>query len=250
MVSTTKTKTTWRIISVVIIFLIWQIAAQIIKSNIIVPSPIDVIVRICSLITTKKILIAIIFSVLRIIIAFVLSFLLGSLLAYIAYKNQIIKILLEPFMWCAKTIPVAAVVIVLLLFFRPNGLAIFISLIVTLPIFYHNILTGLENLPANLKDLNTIYKIKFTKRLRMIIIPNVYSYLSSACALTTSIAWKSAVAAEIIGIPNNSIGKLMYYSKISLDTTSLIGYVVIIVVLSTIFSKVTTKIFDKVFLCK
>lgn len=51
-------------------------------------------------------------------------------------------------------------------------------------------------------------------------------------------AWKAGVAAEIIGTPNGSIGKMLYLAKIYLDTDDLLAWTVIIVLLSVLFEKV------------
>jgi len=51
-------------------------------------------------------------------------------------------------------------------------------------------------------------------------------------------AWKAGVAAEIIGIPEGSIGKCLYLSKIYLDTRDLLAWTVVIVVLSVAFEKI------------
>ena len=45
------------------------------------------------------------------------------------------------------------------------------------------------------------------------------------------------VAAEIIGMPQGSIGQMLYMSKIYLDTSALLTWTVIIVVLSVLFEK-------------
>ena len=41
-------------------------------------------------------------------------------------------------------------------------------------------------------------------------------FLLSACRVTTGMAWKAGIAAEIIGVPNGSIGKMLYTAKIYL----------------------------------
>jgi NitT/TauT family transport system permease protein len=51
------------------------------------------------------------------------------------------------------------------------------------------------------------------------------------------LSWKAGVAAELIGIPSNSLGEMLYYSKIYFNTLDLFAWTVIIVLLSIGFEK-------------
>ena len=46
-----------------------------------------------------------------------------------------------------------------------------------------------------------------------------------------------AIAAEVIGVPDGSIGELLYNAKIYLQTAELLAWTVIIVVISVLFEK-------------
>ena len=76
------------------------------------------------------------------------------------------------------------------------------------------------------------------KRFRYIELPKIRPFLLSACRVTTGMAWKAGIAAEIIGVPNGSIGKMLYTAKIYLDTDDLLAWTVIIVVISVVAEKV------------
>jgi len=61
--------------------------------------------------------------------------------------------------------------------------------------------------------------------------------LLSACSLSLGIAWKSGVAAEVIGIPGGSIGEMLYQAKLYLDSPQLFAWTAVIIVVSVIFEK-------------
>ena len=62
--------------------------------------------------------------------------------------------------------------------------------------------------------------------------------ISIVCTHTPSPKpWKSGIAAEVIGIPDGSIGELLYSAKIYLQTAELLAWTVIIVVISVLFEK-------------
>ena len=88
-----------------------------------------------------------------------------------------------------------------------------------------------------MKEMAQVFKVGFWKRTRYITIPQIRPYLISACAVTTGMAWKAGIAAEIIGTPNGSIGKMLYLAKITLDTDDLLAWTVIIVLISVATEK-------------
>ena len=48
-------------------------------------------------------------------------------------------------------------------------------------------------------------------------------------------AWKSGVAAEVIGVPDFSIGEKLYMAKIYLSTAELFAWTLVIIVVSRVF---------------
>ena len=68
----------------------------------------------------------------------------------------------------------------------------------------------------------------------------------SGFTVTTGMAWKAGVAAEIIGTPNGSVGQQLYLAKIYLDTDDLLAWTVIIVVISVLSEKLFLFFLKKV----
>jgi NitT/TauT family transport system permease protein len=88
-----------------------------------------------------------------------------------------------------------------------------------------------------MEELAQVYRIPWYRKLKAITLPQLKSYLIAACSVTTGMAWKAGVAAEIIGTPNGSIGKMLYTAKIYLDTDDLLAWTVIIVIMSVLSEK-------------
>lgn len=82
-----------------------------------------------------------------------------------------------------------------------------------------------------------IYKMNPLKRIKYITIPEISDYLITACSISAGMAWKAGVAAEIIGTPSGSIGKMLYNAKIYLDTDGLFAWTTIIVIVSVVSEK-------------
>ena len=65
------------------------------------------------------------------------------------------------------------------------------------------------------------------------------------CSVALGICWKSGVAAEVIGLPDGSIGDALYRAKITLSTGELFAWTFVIIVLSAAFEKLFLALLDK-----
>lgn len=55
--------------------------------------------------------------------------------------------------------------------------------------------------------------------------------------MALGLCWKAGIAAEVIGIPEQSIGEMLYNAKIYLNTPDLFAWTVVIVMISLLFEK-------------
>lgn len=56
-------------------------------------------------------------------------------------------------------------------------------------------------------------------------------------SLSLGLCWKAGIAAEVIGIPDGSIGERLYEAKVYLQTADLFAWTLVIVALSIGFEK-------------
>ena len=231
-------RTTKRIIAVILVLFLWQAAAMLIKQRILLVSPADVLLRLTTIWQSDGFLGSICFTCLHIAAGFFLGLILGLSLSFGASRYEWIEILIWPFVVTFKTVPVASIVVICLIWLSAGNLSVFISFLVVFPIIYQNLLSALKVKDTGLEEMAFIYKIHGVARLKAITVPQIRAQLISSCSVAAGMAWKAGVAAEIIGTPNGSVGKMIYISKMYLDTDDLLAWTVILVLLSIIFEKV------------
>ena len=86
-------------------------------------------------------------------------------------------------------------------------------------------------------EMADAFGVSVIRRLIYIRLPQIKPYLMSASSVAMGLAWKSGVAAEIIGIPDGSIGESLYFAKVYLNTPELFAWTLTIVILSVGFEK-------------
>ncbi len=233
--------------AVAVLLLIWQITAMVINQRILIVSPLEVIKKLYELFFTSSFWLAITHSFFRITLGFFIGVFSSIIFAILSYKYQFIKDLLAPFILTIKSIPVASFVILALIWFSSKNLAILISFLMVFPILYTNTLEGIFNTDKNLLEMAKVFKMSTLKKIRYIYFFGVYPFFISGVKVALGLSWKSGIAAEVIGIPNNSIGENLFNSKIFLDTASLFAWTMVIVLISTLFEKLFLYLLDKLY---
>ena len=223
---------------VVFWLLIWQLLAMLIGQEVLFASPIHVVKRFLELIIDPQFIKDIINSLLHILLGFFWAFFFAIALAYISKRFENVYRYLSPLFIFIKSTPVAAFILMAFLLFGSQGLSTFISFLMALPILYTNITDGLLSVPKPMLDAAKIYNMSEASQWKYIYIPHASPFLLSGCSVSLGLAWKSGIAAEVIGIARHSLGEHLYDAKLYLDTPQLFAITLIIVCLSWACEKI------------
>ncbi len=223
--------------AVMFALLLWQIAAVAVDQKILLVSPIEVAARMTSIWQVEGFASSIWYSFYHIAGGFLLALILGVLLAALSGRFPWIETALWPFMITVKTVPVASFVVICLIWLSAQNLSVFISFLIVLPVVYGNVLEGIKSEDQKMLEVGRVFDMPIIKRIAYIHMPQLKPFILSACKTSLGMSWKAGIAAEIIGTPDGSIGKQLYYAKIYLDTDDLLCWTVIIVIISVMFEK-------------
>lgn len=227
--------------------LLWALLSLFVGEQLLLASPMAVMVALASLLKDDKFYLAVIRTCLKISTGFILSFSLGIFLASIAARFRFIRELVTPLIRLLRSIPVASVVIVILIWISSRNLSIVTSFMMSFPIIYENVLTGIMNVDKKLLEMAKVFRLSGFGKLKAIYIPQVISYLEAATILSLGLCFKSGVAAEIIGLPSGTIGERLYEAKVFFDTPSVFAWSVVIILLSFMFEKLFALLIRKGF---
>jgi ABC-type multidrug transport system ATPase subunit len=78
--------------------------------------------------------------------------------------------------------------------------------------------------------------------MRYIILGQLMPYLRAACSSAIGLCWKAGAAAEVIGMPDKSIGEKLQQAKIYLNTPDLLAWTLVLVLVSLSFEKIFLKL--------
>lgn len=239
-------KQAFRVWAIVVWLLVWQIAALAIGQEILLVSPVSVVLRLLRLSITAAFWRSLIFSLSRIALGFLSAMACGVVLAGLSVRFVRIRELLAPLLFTVKATPVASFVILALIWVPSRNLSVLIAFLMALPIVYANVLSGIEQTDPQLLEMAALFRVPFSRKLRYIYVSQVLPYFRTACSLALGLCWKSGIAAEVIGLPRGSIGENLYQSKIYLDTPDLFAWTLTIILISVLFEKCFLWVIDRI----
>ena len=236
----------WQRILIALFWLsLWQAAAQLIHNPIILVGPIETLLSLERMILSGDFWLSIAHSFGKISAGFLAAFFIGILLGSCAYRFPLLQEFLEPVMTLMKSVPVASFVILALIWIGAQYLAVFIAFFVVLPMIYVNTLAGLQSTDKKLLEMAMVFHITLGKKIRFLYFPAALPYLISGCRIALGMSWKSGVAAEVIGLPSNSIGERFYMSKIYLETSDLFAWTFTIIAVSALFERLFLRLLSR-----
>lgn len=217
---------------------IWQLGAMVVGSNLLLPGPIDTAIALFGLLKDDGFYLDAAATIARCIVAIVLAVVLGFGLALSSYRHKIVRDVLALPVSLFKSIPVMAVAIYMILLLHPSNVPVLVCWVMCFPIVYTNLLTGLDSMDNSLLEMAKVYNISGRRKAKLIYVPSLYPYFSSAMSLMAGMSWKAVVTAEVLSIPKFSLGYELMNSKYYLNTDMLFAYVVAIIAISVAFERV------------
>ncbi len=228
----------WRILILAGWLLVWEIAALVIHNDILFAGPVDTVKALLAMLPTQEFAQSVLSSFARISLGFVLGSLLGMGLGALGCRFPILDDILSPIVLMTKSVPVASFIILLLIWYGNEGIALPITALVVFPFLYYSTRDGIQAADDKLLEMAQVFRMPNGARVRHIYYPAVFPFWMSGFRTALGMSWKAGVAAEVIGQPLNSIGNGMYRAKIYLATGELFAWTIVIVLIAWVFEKV------------
>ena len=224
---------------------VWQAAAVAIGQEVLLVSPVQAIGTLVELLPQAEFWQRIGFSAGRILLGFGLGVVCSAALAVAAEICPAAEVLIAPVLQLVKATPVASFIILALVWVSGSSLSVLISFLMVLPVLYSAVRTGIGSADRQLLEMAQVFRLPLGRRLRAVWLPAVLPAFRQGCSVALGICWKSGVAAEVIGLPDGSIGDALYRAKITLSTGELFAWTFVIILLSAVFEKLFLALLDK-----
>lgn len=236
-------KTRERLLALVVWVIVWQLAAMTLgHGGLFLATPLQTLRALGLLLPTPAFWQRIAFSALRIVSGFVLAVVGGLVLGAAGARWRTVRVLVDPVMQLIRAMPVASFVILALLWVSGSNLSVVVSFTHVLPVVYAGVVAGIADTDPQLLEMARVYRLSWTARLRYIWLPGIFPSFCESCIAAMGMCWKSGVSAEVIGLPDHSVGDALYRAKITLSTPDVFAWTLVIVLLSALLSAVAARL--------
>lgn len=228
----------WNKLPVLLFWLaVWEAVALIAGNAVLVASPVETFREFLRLLGESSFYFSLGKSILRIGGGFAAGLFCAAFLAFLAYRIPFVESLFTPLMRFLLAVPVASFAVLLLIWWGASFLSAAVSFLVVLPQFYVSFTEGMKSLDKKMLQMAEVYRLPGFSRFFYVYRPALKPFLYSSMKISLGMCWKSGVAAEVIGLPDFSIGEGLYFSKIALNTAGVFAWTGVIILLSILFEK-------------
>jgi NitT/TauT family transport system permease protein len=231
--------------SIVAILLLWAVAALAVDSEYILPSIGKTFSALMSLLGDGEFYLALLSTLSRSLLAFVVSFILAATLAVLASSSVIAERIISPFIAVTRALPTIAVVLLLLFWTNSKVAPVIVTMLVVLPTLYTNVKNALDTVDKTTVEAGMVdganEKQGFTKIRLPQALPSIYSAMGGGLSLNL----KLMVAAEVLAATANSLGYLLNTSKVYFEIATMLALVVITVIIGCAIESVFNALSKK-----
>jgi len=182
-------------------------------------------------------------SVLRVVVAYILSLIIGVALGLLAEYGRRTESALLPVFDVLESLPVLAFFpAVIILFLKANfleGAAIFIIFFSMVWNIAFSVVSGLKQMPADVKAVGKVFGLSRGQRLRKILLPAIFPPTLTGSILAIADGWNIVIVAEALSVyaPHATnahnlfgIGSILVTASTNGDTSTLVAAMGLLVI--------------------
>ena len=229
-------------ISKLAMIIIWIFLSRIVDNEVILPSIKSTFISILVIIKGPSFLSIIKWTLLRTLIGFSISLSLAMILGILSSISKIAYNLMVPILKTLNSVPTIAIIVLALIWLNNNLVPMFVGFIMVFPILYEGVLNSILNVNDHIIQMAHLYKVKKTKIIKDIYLPNIFYKLSSIFNSALGINLKMVIAGEVLAQPKFAIGSSLQLERVYLNTPGVFAWILIILLISGIFDYIVNAL--------
>ncbi len=218
-----------------IIFILWYVLAIVYDNSMIIPSIKETFIALLDLIKSSRFFKLLFMMIFRIIITVGVSLIISIILAVFSFKSDKFNKFINPIIVVMKTIPIIAIIILLLILVGMKITPYVATTFVIIPLIYEIIYASLKQIdPSITDDIKTVSVIDF-KLICLFYIPLIANNILTSIIQSFGLGLKVMVMAEYMSPMTNTFGAeiKIYYTNNDMNKVFAIVIIVILIVFAS-----------------
>ncbi len=217
-------------ISIAVLLLIWSVASIIINSEMVLPSVLQTISALVTLLGKGEFYLAFFATLLRSLIAFFTSFIVAVILAIFSKRFNGFKRFISPIISIIRSLPTIAVIVLILIWTNRFIAPIIVTSLVVFPTVYTNVYTATNEISSEEIEMCRLYGVSEKQILFRVVIPQITPALLTIIASGIALNLKLMVAGEVIVATANSLGNMLNLFNVNIEIANMFAVVLITVI--------------------
>ncbi len=219
-------KNVWQTAAAILFLLaVWGIAYLAVGNELLVPSLADSLKEGGRLFVSALFWKSLLGSLLRSVWAFALSFLFALLFAVLSYMVPAFSRLLTPVISALRSLPVLAVLLILLTFLGAAEAPVAVAFLSLFPMLYTGIFAALSGIDTKLIEMARIYGARPWRKVTALYIPLCAPAILREAGAALSFSVKLVLSAEVLANTAKSLGGMMQEASLYFQTAKLFALV-------------------------
>lgn len=222
------------VLSSVFIIFVWFVVSKSLNAPILLPSPREVLSTLIEIFKTKDFISNVSATIIRAIISFLIIVVSGTICGILAGRFIIFKNAISPLVSLLKATPVMSVILLAFIWLKSSSVPIFSAFLMAFPVMFVQTMDAYTNIDQKLEQMCTVYDIKGSKRVQVLVIPSLVPSIITGARQTLSMIWKVVIATEVIILPKQGIGRSLQLAQIQLETCKVFAWTIVAVILTVL----------------
>jgi NitT/TauT family transport system permease protein/sulfonate transport system permease protein len=233
-------------LTVVLVLVLIQILFFVVHSNILLPSPLEIIIALIAQLRQGEIVIDVVMSLERVAIGFLLAALAAIPLGILSGNNKYLNNIVKPFVELLRPIPpIAWIPIAILLFGIGDGSSYFIVFLGAFFPIFTSTYFGAISMPVIYRNVAQSFEIKKSDFIVKILFYFSLPYIFTGLKIGIGMAWMSLIAAELIGA-QSGLGYFIQLNRLLLRIDNVVVGMIFIGVIGLMLTKSLTVLEKKI----
>ena len=224
---------------------VWQLAAFLVRRELLLPGPLAVAKALCALAATGDFWLSALMTLARVFLGLAWGTGAGVLLAFLTHFSRWASALLSPAVKVVRATPVVSFILLVYLWVARAAIPAVIAGLMVLPVIWGNMTAGLAAVDPQLLELAVAYRFSRLKTLRLVYLPSLRGHFTSGLLTAFGLAWKSGVAAGVICPPALAVGSRLQAARLALETPDLFAWTLVIIALSLALERLLRLLLER-----
>lgn len=233
--------------SLIAMWLVWVIAHKTVKNEYLVPGVKETLSSLLELLKDGFFWRATYKTLIKVIIAFAISFVLAGALSALGNLFKRFDLFLKPITAVIRTLPTMAILVLILIYTNATTAPVIVAVLVLMPMIYNQFSVAFRAVDDGLVSAMKIYGVKRKDRIFKVYLPVIAPTVLGSVGSNLSFGVKLIISAEVMAFTFTSIGGMMQNANAMLDIPKLSALTLVAVILGLLIELIFHLALKKAF---